>query len=221
MEKNMNIKTKVTFLVIIVLVIGVFIGFMLNRIILQQRIKEAFSRINPSRIPKFYERVLAPDKDHSDQIRAILSKHAKRVRNIREDYTKQMQKANQSLYNELAPYLTPVQRRRFNQELFRPRVPFQRSNRFASNFPLMKALDKDMEFLKRELSLTEEQTVKVQKILKEFKVPLWIPRVRDARAKNKIYLEILQRAKQRDKAIKEVLSQKQRKLYDGLRKKIN
>jgi uncharacterized protein YneF (UPF0154 family) len=221
MEKTMNIKTKVTLLILIVLIIGVFIGVALNRIILQHRIKEAFSRINPSRIPTFYERILAPDKDHSEQISTILSKHAKRIRNIREDYIEQMKRANHSLYNELAPYLTPVQRKRFNQELFRPRRPFQRPHRFGDDFPLMKALEKDGEFLKKELSLTEEQTVKVQKILREFKVPLWIPRIRKVNAKDKIYLNVLQRAKDRDKAVKKVLNQKQKKLYDKLRKLIN
>jgi len=217
----MKIKTKVFFLVITVLVIGVFIGVMLNRIIIQHRIKEAFSRINPNRIPTFYERVLDPNKDHSDQIRDILSKHAKRIRNTREDYIKQIQEANQDLYNELTPYLDPVQRRRFNQELFRKRRPLQWSRRIADNFPLMKALKNDAEFLKRKLSLTKVQTYQVHEILKKYKVPLWIPRPKDNRAKNKGRLEWLHRIKERDKAIKEVLNQKQKKLYDQLRKQVN
>jgi len=217
----MNTKTKVALLVIIVLVIGILIGILLHRIVLQHRIKEAFSRINPSRIPSFYERVLAPEKDHSEQIRTILSKHAKRIRNIREDYLKQIQQANQSLYSELAPYLNPVQRRRFNQELLRTRKPFQGPHRFSDNFPLMRTLERDLEFLKKRLSLTEEQTEKVRKILREFKVPLWVPGNRDINAKDKKRLEVLQRAEKRDKAIKEVLDQKQKKLYARLRKRIN
>jgi uncharacterized protein YneF (UPF0154 family) len=217
----MNVKTKITFWAIIVLVIGIFIGFMLNRIVVQNRIKEAFSRINPNRLPAFYERVLDPNKDSSSQVRSILSKHAKRVRNIRNDYQKQIQKASQSLYYELAPFLTPVQRKRLSQMLFRPKPPVQWFPPVAENFPIMAALEKDVEFLKEELSLTEEQTVKIRDILIKYRVPLWIPRLKDDSIKNKRYLDILRRAEERDQAVKSELTQKQRRFYDKIRKQIN
>jgi len=218
----MNIKKKVTLLVIIVLITGVFIGIMLNRVILQNRIKKAFSRINPNQIPAFYERILEPDTTTSSQIRSILVKHAKKVKGIREDYQKKMQKANQSLYNDLAPFLTPVQRRRFNRRLFMPGMPFHPSGRFPDSFPAGEVFDKDVEFLKTELSLTEEQKEKVREIFRKYRIPLWIPRMKFGRVKDsKIHEEILQRVEERDKAVKEVLDQRQKKLYDKLRKQVN
>lgn len=218
----MNIKNKVTLLVIIVLITGVFIGVMLNRVILQNRIKKAFSRINPNQIPAFYERILEPDTTNSSQIRSILAKHAKKVKGIREDYQKKMQKANQSLYNDLAPFLTPVQRRRFNQRLFMPGMPFHTRGRLSDSFLAGEALDKDVEFIKTELSLTEEQTEKVREVFRKYRIPLWTPRLKYGGVRNsEMHKEMLQRVKERDKAVKEVLDERQKKLYDKLRKQVN
>ncbi len=218
----MNIKNKVTLLVIIVLITGIFIGVMLNRIIMQNRIEKAFSRINPNRIPAFYERILEPDTDTSSQIRSILAKHAKKIRGIREDYQKKMQKANQSLYNELVPFLTPIQRKRFNQRLFMPGMPFRSPGRFPDNFHTGEAFDKDVDFLKKELSLSEEQTAKVREIFSKYRIPLWTPRLEFRGMKDdKMHEDILQRIEERDKTVKEVLDQRQKKLYDKLRKQVN
>jgi hypothetical protein len=217
----MKIKTKVIFIVIIVFIFGLFIGFMLNRLFIQQRIKEAFSRVNPNRIPTFYGRVLKPNQGSSSEIRSILFKHAKKIRNIREDYQRQMEKANQSLYNELAPFLTPVQRERLNQRMLRPRIHSAWLNGYAEKFPVLKVIEKDVEFLKARLSLTEEQTVKVRNILRGHKIPLSFPERRPVRTKSKAYLDFQKRVKQRDQALKEVLNQNQKKLFERIRKQFN
>ncbi|MBD3413910.1 MAG: hypothetical protein GF421_05715 [Candidatus Aminicenantes bacterium] len=217
----MNIKTKVIFIVIIVFVIGLLTGFMLNRVVIQKRIKDAFSRVNPNRIPSFYERVLEPNQETSSQIRRVLFKHAKKVRNIREDYQKQMEKANQSLYNELAPLLSPVQRDRLNQRLHRAPRHTPWTDRFVENFPVMRVIEKDVEFLKARLSLNQEQTLQVRRILRKYKIPLSFPRRKNVNKKNKTYLDLIQRAAQRDKAIKKVLDPSQERHFEKIKRQFN
>jgi len=72
----MNIKTKTYFIIIVTLIIGIAIGAMLNRALLQHHIKKTFSSRNPDRLPVFYERILDPNVEQTQKIRSILKKHA-------------------------------------------------------------------------------------------------------------------------------------------------
>jgi len=111
----MNVKTKTYFIIIVTLIIGIAIGAMLNRALLQHHIKKTFSFRNPERLPVFYERILAPNIEQTQKIRSILKKHALTVSKIRDNYQEQMLAANESFKTELDPLLTPAQKNRLKK----------------------------------------------------------------------------------------------------------
>lgn len=127
----MNIKVKTAFIIIIILVLGIFIGATLNRALLQNRIRRAFSIRNPNRFAATYEKIIKPDAEQSQLIRELLNKHAKRISEIRENFRKKMQSEFESMRREMDSILTPEQKKRLENRLPRPirrlrRFPHQR-----------------------------------------------------------------------------------------------
>lgn len=128
----MNVKVKTTFIIIITLVIGIVIGAMLNRALLQQRIKRTISMANPNRLVAIYEEIILPDSVQTKMIREILSKHAKQVSEIRMKARKDMQSTFESTKKELDKLLTPEQKKRLEKRLPNPlrrigRFPMRRN----------------------------------------------------------------------------------------------
>ena len=131
----MNIKAKTTIILLLTFTIGIFIGAMLNRAWLHNRIKKAFSWRNPNYIAANFERIIEPETRQAEAIRKILKQHAKRVSKIRKDYRKEMQSAFESLKKEMDAILTPEQKRRLNQRIPPPFRRFPRNPRHRPPLP--------------------------------------------------------------------------------------
>ena len=128
----MNIKVKTAIIIIITLIMGIIIGAMLNRALLQRRINRAFSWRLPDYMVTSIERIIQPDQDQRERLRDILKKHAERMMEIRENSRKDMQESFESLQKKLDSILTPEQKRRLQRRLPRP---LQRFRRFPKGPP--------------------------------------------------------------------------------------
>jgi hypothetical protein len=210
----MNVKTKTALIIIATLIIGIAIGAMLNRALLQHRIKRTFSYRNPDRLPVFYERILDPNVEQTQKIRSILKKHAVTISKIRNNYQEEMLAANESFKTELDPLLTPAQKRRLN------RGPFNRWQFLRREGRLMNLPQKDnfiqsrLSFLKKELSLTEVQAAQVKQILGKHSLDQYPKRVEN-RLRNQKPSSFI---KEIDRAIQEILTEKQKIKYMSLQK---
>jgi len=210
----MNVKTKTAFIIITTLIIGIAIGAMLNRALLQHHIKKTFSSRNPERLPAFYERILDPNVEQTQKIRSILKKHALTVSKIRDNYQEEMLAANESFKTKLDPLLTPAQKSRLNRGPF-SRWQFLRRGRRLMNLPQKdNFIQSRLSFLKKELSLTEVQVEQVKQILGKHS-PDQNPkrgenRLRDQRPGT--FIEEI------DLAIQKILTEKQKIKYMRLQK---
>lgn len=135
----MNIKVKTALIIIITLVMGIIIGAMLNRALLQRRINRAFSWRLPDFMIASIERIVEPDQEQRKRLREVLKKHAERMREIRETSRKDMQEAYESLRKDIEPILTPEQKRRLQRRL---PGPLRRFRRFPERPPFKPPPDK-------------------------------------------------------------------------------
>jgi len=210
----MNVKTKTTFIIIVTLIIGVAIGAMLNRALLQHHIKRTFSSRNPERLPVFYERILDPNVEQTQKISSVLKKHALTVSKIRDNYQEQMLAANESFKTKLYPLLTPAQKSRLNRGPFN-RWQFLRRGERLRNLPQKNNfIQSRLSFLKKELSLTEVQTEKIKQILAKHS-PDQNPKRGENRLRDQKPGTFI---KEIDQAIQEILTEKQREKYQSLQK---
>jgi len=111
----MNIKVKIALIIIITLIIGVVMGAMLNRALVRYKIQKTFAVRQPGRFVYFMERIIQPEQEQRDQIRAILKKHAGRTEEMRGRFFSEMQAEKESLLKDLDPILTPKQMKRLKQ----------------------------------------------------------------------------------------------------------
>ena len=123
----MNIKLKMTFIIIITLAIGIVIGAMLNRTISQRRIRNILLERRPDMFVRVYERILEPNSAQSKAIREILNKYAQRNLEIRTKFREETQSVFESMKTEIEPILTPGQKKRLENRLSgRGRFPVRR-----------------------------------------------------------------------------------------------
>ncbi len=210
----MNVKTKTTFIIIVTLIIGIAIGAMLNRALLQHHIKRTFSSRTPERLPVFYERILDPNGEQTQKISSVLKKHALTVSKIRDNYQKEMLAANESFKTKLYPLLTPAQKSRLNRGPFN-RWQFLRRGERLRNLPQKNNfIQSRLSFLKKELSLTEVQAEKIKQILAKHS-PVQNPKRGENRLGDQRPGTFI---KEIDRAIQEILTEKQKEKYQSLQK---
>ena len=135
----MNVKAKTALIIIITLVLGIIIGAMLNRALLQRRINRVFSWRSPDFMITNFENIIQPDQKQRKLIREILDKHAKRMMEMRENSRKDMEEAFESLQKELDLILTPEQKKRLMRML---PDPLRRYRRFPKGPPFKPPRDK-------------------------------------------------------------------------------
>jgi len=165
----MSPKWKIILYLVIVLIIGIVIGAMLNRALIQKRIKNIFRTEIGSLLVRDAERVLAPMSPAQEElIRQILDKHAEKLSEIHERFGNEIQAAFKSLREEIDPLLTAEQKKQL-EGMFPGPPPFRR--RPPEGFPFMKkpfSPESELAALQSELNLSEEQAAKIKAILEEF-----------------------------------------------------
>lgn len=206
----MNIKVKTTLIIIITLMFGIFIGAMLNRALLQHRIRRAFSVRNPNRFAAIYEKIIKPDTAQSEMIREILNKYAKHTSEIRDNFRQEMQSALESMRAEIEPLLTTAQKKRLERR-------FPGRLLFLNRRPKKIDIKKELSALKEELGLTKNQTSQIKHVLEEFRdKAIMMRKERDRLKRNRPVLKEIEEKK--EKAIEKILTKEQKKLYQQIKK---
>jgi Spy/CpxP family protein refolding chaperone len=124
MEKiRMNIKVKTALIIISTLIIGIIFGALLSRAYLHQRIKRAFTMVNPDRFMTFFEQTISPTPEQHEQIKKIIREHAKTVSELQKNLREGMESSFESLRKELDSVLTPEQKERL-EKMMRDRRPW-------------------------------------------------------------------------------------------------
>lgn len=104
-------KTKLTLLLLAALLVGVCLGFLGNRAVIQARIRH-FSRI-PGNVPAHITDMLAKrlelDAEQQNQVRAIVQSYDARLQKAREDSRATFEGIMQEMRTEVAAHLTPAQ----------------------------------------------------------------------------------------------------------------
>lgn len=217
----MNMKLKVTFIIIITLVLGIVVGALANRTFSQRRIRSILSSRSPEFFVGFYERILDPDTEQNKTIREILDKYAKSISESRENFTSEMQSTFESMKAEIDPILTPEQKERLKER-------FPRPSRFRER-PMKKGgLDKELFALKERLHLSEDQTSRIKQIFEESGIRperMWgemrfsgIWRMRGETRFPGGMTPMIERQKKVEKAIQEILTEEQKELFKQIKK---
>ncbi len=217
----MSTKSKVTLVFIITLALGIAVGAMLNRTYSQRRIRSILSSRSPDFFVTFYERILEPGTKQSKMIREVLDNHAKRISEIRENFTDEMQSELESMKAEIDPILTPEQKERLKGR-FPGRSPFR-------GRPMKKrGLDKEFSMLKESLHLSEDQVKQIAQIFEESGMPagkMWGEmrfyggwRMRGEMRFPVGMTPMIKRQKETEKAIEMILTEDQKELYKQLKK---
>ncbi len=199
---------------------GVVIGAMLNRALVQRKISRAFALSNPKTFSLWYENRLDLDREQSRQIKSILDKHAETTWDIREEFRQEMQSASQELHSQLEPLLTPRQTRQLARGPFSPRRkpdPEFRPPRPAGpgenpwGFPGLRELQVA-------LALTEGQ---IDQLISQTRAQYRPPLTTGRRMQDpeNMLLFWLEQEKQRDSVFEKILDEDQKKIYARLKEK--
>ena len=126
----MSVKWKIVLHVVVVLIIGIVIGALLNRALVQKRIKDMLTMRGAGlRVPR-PERILKPlDAEQETKIQAVLDKHAQRLSEIHQRFNSEINAAFKSLKDEIDPILTPEQKKVFEKMIPGPPPAFGRPPR--------------------------------------------------------------------------------------------
>lgn len=167
----MNIKWKIAIHIVATLLIGILIGALLNRSLVQRRIKNVLEMRTVGLLAPRPEKDLKPVSPEQDKrIREILDKHAERLAEIHKRFESEIQASFKSLNQELEPILTAEQREELKRMIPGPPPFFGRGRR---GFPPMMGgwglPAFGVEALQKDLNLTEEQMTKIRTIMDEFR----------------------------------------------------
>jgi Spy/CpxP family protein refolding chaperone len=213
----MNIKWKIGIHIVATLLIGILIGALLNRTLVQRRIRNVLEMRTAGLLAPRPERDLKPlSPEQEKKIREILDKHAARMSEIHQRFDSEIQAAFKSLNQEIDPILTPEQREQFKRMIPGP-PPFP--GRSPRGFPPMERAGMppfELEALQRELNLTEEQMGKVKAIIDEFRKQA--PRPGEKPEGPGFGDPLRQIREKMDQEIEEVLTDEQKEKFRELRK---
>jgi uncharacterized membrane-anchored protein YhcB (DUF1043 family) len=162
----MKLKAGIALIVVITLIIGIVIGALANRAIVRHRLNQTFRRVNPGYLSGFIQEVVDPDSEQARKIQSVLNEHTRQMQNLRSEYQNEMREHFQSLWNDLEPLLTPVQKRRLRRRPFGPREFFQDLRPPVPPAAHERILQEEINWLKQRLSLSPVQARRIRDILR-------------------------------------------------------
>lgn len=118
----MTTKTKMTFILLVTLLIGILLGIFVDRTIHRFRFQKRFAEFRqPQGISRILENLIRPDESQYQAVRDILEKYSKKLHEQREKSFQQMEAIMDSLRSELDQVLTDEQKERLKNEMERVR----------------------------------------------------------------------------------------------------
>jgi len=126
----MNTKTKYLLSLFVVLIIGLFLGFLINGRLVKVRVDKLQSYYTEQGFRYEFMRMLDPTPAQMDEIRPILMNYAQKNRENMMSYRTRQQELMTNLQKDLLPYLHKDQIERMNRMRTRWDRRFMRPGRF-------------------------------------------------------------------------------------------
>jgi len=123
----MSTRWQIVIQVVVIMIIGIVIGALLNRALVQKRIKDMLTMRDAGLREPRPDRILKPaDTEQEVKIQAVLDKHAQHFSEIHRRFNSEIEAAFKSLKNEIDPILTPEQKKAFERMIPGPPPEFGR-----------------------------------------------------------------------------------------------
>ena len=127
----MKTQSKTTIVLISIFFLGILLGLVVDRTIIEHQMKERFSRLrNPRMLGFLLERVIQPTAEQREKIDNILKKYADDMFEKRHQAMKEAGALMDSLRNELEPILTEQQKKRLEEHRRRLKLRDGRKGQF-------------------------------------------------------------------------------------------
>jgi hypothetical protein len=166
----MNIRMKSAVYIVFTFLVGVAVGILLNRALLQKKINDMLVMRASGRIVPRLEEIVKPENPEQwTSIRKILDKHEGQMAGIHLRFREEIEAAFKSLKADLDPLLTAEQKSRLEDMLPKP-PPFFRQAPGRFGLPPGRGLsvEEELSFLVEGLGLSPEQTDKVKAVLNDY-----------------------------------------------------
>jgi len=125
----MNTKLKYTLAFVVVLLIGFILGFLVSGRLIHNRVNRLQKYYTKQGFRYEFMRVLHPSPEQLQRMRPILEEYAKKNRENMILFRAQQKQLMKNLHNDLKPFLTPEQVKRFE-------IMERRHMRFMRNGPV-------------------------------------------------------------------------------------
>jgi hypothetical protein len=165
----MSAKSKIILHMGVTLVVGIAIGVLLNRAVIQKRIRDVMERRAAGLFLPVRDILASATPEQEPKLREAFEKHRKSLAEIHDRFSREIQTALDDLKNEVDPLLTPEQKKRLETKLPGP-PPFSRWRRggFPPGGPPFPG-GIAIEVLRDRLKLSDEQAARIKDILDRFK----------------------------------------------------
>ncbi len=129
----MKTKTKSIILLVVIFLLGAFLGIVADRTLIEHRLRQRFVRAeDPEIMKRILFRIVQPRDEQREEIETVLDKYSKRLNSMRLSMRQETTTLLDSLKNEIEPLLTAEQKQRLEdhkQKMMRfgrPKFPFRR-----------------------------------------------------------------------------------------------
>lgn len=176
----MNVRMKFAVYLVFTLLFGIAIGILLNRALLQKKIKDMLMMRASGRIvPQLEEIVRSAGPEQRESIREIFDKYETKMADIHLRFREEIEAAFKSLKADVDPLLTPEQKIRLDEMLPKP-PPFLKREPGgfpppppggpgpSPGWPPGLPLEEELSFLSEKLGLSAEQTDRIRTILRDY-----------------------------------------------------
>jgi len=167
----MNAKAKIVLHMGVTLIIGIAIGAMLNRAIVQKHIRGIMERRAAGMFLPVRDILASATPEQEPKLREAFEKHRKALAETHDRFSREIQAALDNLKKEVEPLLTPEQKKRFETRLPGP-PPFLRRGRggFPMGGPPFPG-GFGIEWFKDQLKLSDDQLAKIKDIFGRYRRP--------------------------------------------------
>jgi len=198
----MNVKTKTSLVIVFTLILGMVIGALASRALLQKKVERVFSMKQPKVFTKLYMEFIEPKATQKDQVQEILKTYGIRLNEIRSKSRKDQESTMLAMMSDLESFLSPEQLEWLELKSSRWGRP-----------TWWDSTKKVFVYLETELTLTEDQVIHLKKILAETQKK---SRGRFQKIPKGKTLSFLIQMEDIEKDLKKILSETQKEKFDDL-----
>ena len=120
----MNIKVKISLIILITFISGLLSGALIQRMFLQKKVRDIVVMREPGRMNHWITRIIRPRPRQAQRVQTILDKYDRQNFRFRRNLRTQQRQTLEAMRNELGAILNREQMRRLDRKFFTPRRTF-------------------------------------------------------------------------------------------------